>query len=686
MSSFSSYLPFDRDRLAARPAPRSSNALEVLEPRRLFSVSLDDDGWTVVGASDDTRVVDVSSSEGNDDHSGLSAQSPLRSISKAAGLLRDGHADWLLLKSGDTFHGGFPTWRKSGRSADEPMLIGRYGEGPRPLLMTGSGSGFRTDRAPVNHLALIGLEFYAHERDPRSGDFAPAALADEGAYGLHVLSPSTDLLVEDVRFRSYQNNLAVQSFYGQVRDFTLRRSVLADATWGNGAYFSEVDGVLIEESVFDHNGWTDARYGHDERPGHNLYLQSNNLRVVVRGNVFADAGSHGVQARAGGIIEDNLFVNNPIGLSFGFVNGGAVKPGGVAGRVTGNVFLGGRDIAGAARGWAMEIGNTAVGADVTVADNVIAHDSQHAFAAIRLGYGHTVSNEDQAVGINDLRVERNVVYGWHRAVSTGGSLAAGQAGHRSFNNVRVTDNDFQAITSDLVVDHGAPVSSATETWRGNRYDVDGGGDHRAFASGGATLSLSDWRRAVEPTATGERVDYFAPDRSIETYNAALGGRPSAEPFLHQATLQSRDNWREQYTAESVIRYVRAGFGKTDGPPRLVATNLSSRNLQPARKRMQFYFNQDVSGSLSVDDLVLKSKDSGRIIEPDEMELAYDAVTNLATFTFPGVKRGMLPAGTWYVTLKSDGITGTDGESALDGDFDGLPGEDYKLRIKIKAAV
>src|SRR6185295_2311577 len=109
-------------------------------------------------------------------------------------------------------------------------------------------------------------------------------------------------------------------------------------------------------NVFDHNGWLDGVSGGDPTSfNHNVYLRADNTDVVVVGNVFAHASSHGLQARAGGRIENNLFLDNPIGMSFGLVNGSPATAGGVSGRVSGNVFAGGGDstIAGFVRGWAL---------------------------------------------------------------------------------------------------------------------------------------------------------------------------------------------------------------------------------------------------------------------------------------------------------------------------------------------
>jgi hypothetical protein len=57
-----------------------------------------------------------------------------------------------------------------------------------------------------------------------------------------------------------------------------------------GIYVDGVDGLLIEQCLFDHNGWNPAV------PGavatiyrHNVYLQGNTSNMIVRGNIIAAA-------------------------------------------------------------------------------------------------------------------------------------------------------------------------------------------------------------------------------------------------------------------------------------------------------------------------------------------------------------------------------------------------------------
>jgi len=89
-------------------------------------------GWTTFTPSGDSRLVYVSTSDGNDEYDGLSPSTPKASLAAAMGLLRDGYPDWLQLKCGDEFTDSFGNWTLSGRSSSERMLITNYGSGARP--------------------------------------------------------------------------------------------------------------------------------------------------------------------------------------------------------------------------------------------------------------------------------------------------------------------------------------------------------------------------------------------------------------------------------------------------------------------------------------------------------------------------------------------------------------------------
>jgi hypothetical protein len=241
----------------------------------------------------------------------------------------------------------------------------------------------------------VGIDFVAQNHDGANGT----------PYGVSLLAPSQQIRLEDCRVARYFVNVRIQ---GDHRDLALRRCVIVDAfTKGNGhaqgIYLEGVQGCVIEECVIDHNGWRQDAAGCDATVfRHNVYVQGNCRDVILRGNIIARASSHGVQLRCGGTVEDNLFVQNPIGLLIGthITQFG----GGWRARVSGNVFLDGRDIEEQLpRGWGVEL--VRVGA-VSLERNVFAWNQSGRDAwAIRL-------DATRAPGIQRVVVHGNVVCDW----------------------------------------------------------------------------------------------------------------------------------------------------------------------------------------------------------------------------------------------------------------------------------
>ena len=258
--------------------------------------------------------------------------------------MRNGSGDEMLLRRGDTWHESLGTWTKSGRSASEPIVIGAYGSGPRPTVATGSGralvTGSNTYRT-VNHLAIMGIRFYADARDPDS----PTYRTSSGDEGIRITSATDDLLIEDCCVEGYTTNVNLYQYYGRISNVRIRRSQILDSysttAHSQGLFAYGVDGLTLDGNVFDHNGWNTSVAGAGQTMyNHDAYIKENVTGFTARGNLFANAASHGMQARAGGNVENNVFLNDPIGLSFGLVNGSPVKAGGVSGSVRDNVFLG----------------------------------------------------------------------------------------------------------------------------------------------------------------------------------------------------------------------------------------------------------------------------------------------------------------------------------------------------------
>jgi hypothetical protein len=548
--------------MSERLARISPFSLEPLESRQLLSVSLDASGWTVVTPSEDTRKIYVSSLLGNDANDGLSSATPVRTIAQGVSLLRDGSPDWLLLRRGDIWNEGLGSWKKSGRSADEPLLISSYGTTRRrPILKTGAFHGIYAQNEAVNFVSIIGIHLYASSRDPASTDFTGST----DVTGIRWLVPSKDLLIEDTIVQGYSTNIFIspELGVGPTSDVSIRRSIVTDAYsilgHSAGALLGGIDGLTLEGNVFDHNGWNELIVGAEPTTqNHNIYLVQNNKNVTVKDNIIANASSHGLQARAGGNIVNNLFINNPIAISFGMVNGTPETAGGVSGRIDGNVFAGSRDIDGQSRGYAIEIGNLRPGGQTTIAGNLFLGDEATASPAIQLSYGKTGGFPSGTVGINDLTIEKNIILGWAQALYTNPSLIPGSVGPLALNNLTVRNNDFQQTTQSQIITHAGVFDPLQEHFSANRYYALAS-DSNWFSVNRTPTSFDSWRALIEPTAIIKKAAYPDATRSIATYNASLGGFADALSFVAMARKQAKFNWNEQYTPKAAKNYLQPGF-------------------------------------------------------------------------------------------------------------------------------
>ena len=498
--------------------------VEPLENRTHLSVSQDAAGFTVVTPQNGSQRIYVSP-RGNDAANGLSPSSPVKTIAKGLSKLRNGTGDQVLIERGQSYSGGLGFFSKWGRSPQEPLFIGTYGSGARPVLNTGSSQALTIGtRGGIANVVIQGLKFQ------------PSNTASVD--GISIAGKADRVLIEDCEITRYVNNVVLQKWFGPVTNIGLRRNVITDSftrSGGNseGLFAEAVNGLTLDGNVFDHNGWGNGRP--QTIFNHNAYVRSTTTGLVAINNVFSNASSHGLQARSGGHIQNNVFIDNPTGMSFGLVNGSPVTPGGVSGRVVNNVFMGTKNIGTQIRGVAIEAGNIRA-SGTTISGNVIANGSSTTkLPGIQLGWGSGNSNAYQAVGINDLSMANNVVYRW----SVGLWVVYGQApgsGQKALNNLRVTNNHFQEIAQAGAINPGATAG----TYSGNYY----------------TTVLQN-RAAKNVGASRVKVNYADPSR---TPGKMVGG--SNQTFVSLARTQGKTNWKSNLKAENVVAYVKGGFSVT----------------------------------------------------------------------------------------------------------------------------
>ncbi len=500
-------------------------------------------GWSVLRGSPGSLFVFVSDTIGNDANDGLSAQAPKKTIAAAKALLRHGEPDYLMIRRGDVFAEGLGQWKTSGRSASEPQVVTTYGPSHvRPVLQTGTSGGLSTHGGGgsppnIDNVAFVGLHFFAHNH---TGTGQPVGIA------LH--QPSTNVLIEDCLVERYNTGLVIQAINGRHTNVRLRRSVVVDSFGVNdgnpqGLYCVNTDGFLIEECVFDTNGWQPTVPGATaDIFSHNIYVDTDNSDVILRGNTIANGASHGAQMRSGGVCHNNLFVRNSIALMMAGGSGPQLN----TSHATLNVISDGKDIDPAnPRGWGIDF-NDCIGGDIR--RNVITNNMGNLPIPIILdggGFGGGVHNVD---------VINNIIWNW------GGSMWF------TGESTELTDVDFMnnavqnAIDGAFLVDHFTLSNHASVVSAGNRFFSDIANTNMWMHQGGIQQSVPQWKQDLgDSSSMMGRGDFADPDRVLADYSASLGHAATHEAFMAEARKQSRFNWRRLYTARAVNHWFREGF-------------------------------------------------------------------------------------------------------------------------------
>ena len=295
----------------------------------------DNNGWSQISRSSDSRVIYCSHSTGNDSNNGLSSGSPVKSLNKAFSLVRNGYPDHVYLRRGDTWTNqtfqGLKS--KSGRSSTQRIIVAYYGSGNRPQIKTDNDFILPITSGSVQNLAIIGIEFYNYTVNPNDPNYA---YPGEGKVkdGFHFQGSRVyNFLLEDCKISYFKNLVTIfNKDYGSGDAFInidIRRNILVNAynpgsTYkkikSQGIYVSHTKDLLIEENFMDRNGWYQGRDDSQaSQYTHNIYLSSDNAGpCIVSGNIISQGAAHGLQLRSGGTAENNAFIGNAIGMNIGY--------------------------------------------------------------------------------------------------------------------------------------------------------------------------------------------------------------------------------------------------------------------------------------------------------------------------------------------------------------------------------
>ena len=403
----------------------------------------------------------------------------------------------------------------------------------------------------------MGLALISYPKDPNDPEFD-----GKGGGGLRLIGDGHDILVED-NYVEYGEFVVQNETDVEIRRNVVYRSYESGTcaynddgsrnTHGNsdirpsGMFCGGVNGLLIEENVWDENGWNpDVAEACATIYNHDFYL-SGNSRVAVRSNLILRASSIGIKVSSKEqgqvtdfVIENNLFAEGEIGISMG-----------------GNADTSYRFV------------------DTVVRDNVFTDIGRSQPTTRTLTWYINIIDNDGAEITGNLLVNQpdlsnaygiQLEGGTNRDITIADNLMVGL--EKRLISVR-DGNNFE----NIVVDNNTLVSDAAEdclvsvapnvdafTFSNNQYNspADTGS---WFCVDGTRSSLEDWT-----TASGGQGESTAsitsPDagRNLDSYATHLGLGATLADFASAARQQSRHSWRHDLTAATANNYIREGFG------------------------------------------------------------------------------------------------------------------------------
>lgn len=492
-------------------------------------------GWTDLTAPAGALTFYVASN-GNDANPGTQA-APFRTLGRGYEACRAGQPDQVLLRCGDTFTEAIDLTKGSG-SANNYLVIGAYGTGPRPRVRS-NATPFNGGARNVTGLAIVDL------------DIAPAGIPDQYATSIWLADGWTNVLIEGCYLAGYQVNLVShETGTGHITGLKLRRNVIVDSTsyhagHSGGIFLGSQHGLLLEENVFDRNG----RQGEQTIFRHGSYFHDFGSQPgTVIGNLFARNCATGMQVRPGGMVTNNTSLQNAIGFTWGG-----------NGTFGFNVAIDGRDINSIdRRGIAFSLA-----ASGTVEYNVAAYQVSGTDAIVAFNFE----------GFNSGTVRHNVVWDWGTPSNHGWESAMQWDG--GSGTVTVTGNRLTQPTVGMLSRHESRGIGGF-AYTANTYYTStpsgGVGGYLPFSvSSGNGRDWNGWRSVVGGGEVGSTYLTAAPNdpnARVSDYLASIGVAPGSDAigtFMTLARQQSKQNWDERLTAHVFNAWVRTRFGMPADP-------------------------------------------------------------------------------------------------------------------------
>ena len=544
----------------------------------------DESGWSIISPSEDSRLIYVSSSSGNDDTGEFVSSNsvvdiyypagvkPFRTIDAALSKTRTGFPDWVILKRGDTWDVSDILSVQAGRSVYERSVLTSYGAGTdRPIIKTRAKNGLRI-WIDVNFVAIVGISLYAEFRDPESSEFA--GWGQVGSPSGIYMYQSEDNIKRSILLENNDINYfatgVVMTGPGRLEDVVIRRNIIrnsySEASHSQGVFANHAS-VLLEENVFDHNGWYKQQVGSGNDPeegqatyfNHNTYFSGARYTRFVR-NIFlrsssihnkwtANSDKDGAEdlIKSSDLwIGENVYVGGEVGISAGGNTDYNTGPRWRNATIKDNVMLAiGRDQPTNRNiGWYIEANDWETG---LICGNYLLNNDNPDVNNLN---GITLSGHS-----SNVTIAENTIHGLLRHES-GRSAIKIDSDPKS--NVMLLDNNIQLSGSKLKVIDAYDTSALT--FQGNKY-FSGAEPEIWFGVDGLDESFSSWVELTgDINSTVGKDEFSDPPRSFETYLLLIGASTSIGTFTELVASQSRSGWRQDLTAGAILRYIRDGYG------------------------------------------------------------------------------------------------------------------------------
>ena len=446
-------------------------------------------------------------------------------------------------------------------------MLGYYGSTTARPTVLHNGVTFSW----ASYSALVGIRFYASQRNPASADFLGFAnVGDESGFdGLlgYGGSITGGVLIEDCWFDWFAGNVLQSPLttYPALVDNIIRRNIFTNnySTKGHAqGLYSDRISIWLEENIFDHNGWykqgdthfSDPAEGKATMFNHNTYF-GEARDTVFRNNLFLRASSIGnkfTSNTASGLneekvwnvlVDNNLYVEGEVGISLGGNDDQNNGPRWRNIHVTNNVL--------------MHIGRTqptlrTLGWGLDVQD----WDGGLVTGNIFTAWGDSTLNNNYAISangnMNDVSYTGNIVN-----ITSGGPLVFFLGGAIQ-ERIQFTGNDILTGNTGQLLSY----SLASNAGFGNNYFYSARPQSQWFVVNGVYNSSLDLYRTTsgDTTSTAGKRNYADPNRTIETYLTYRGySTTDMDSFVALLCQQSKFNWNTNLGAAAINSYIRAGF-------------------------------------------------------------------------------------------------------------------------------